>query len=97
MSRFLLSPRARADLSGIWDYTAGQWGIEQAERYVRQIVAACNELAEGRAPGRSAEDVRAGYLKQRVGSHMLYFRKGAGGTVEIIRILHQRMDAECHL
>ena len=45
MSGFLLSPAARADLTEIWDYTANRWGVEQAERYVRDLTAACQGLA----------------------------------------------------
>ena len=35
MSRYQLSPRARRDLEGIWDYTAQRWGAAQAEAYIR--------------------------------------------------------------
>ncbi len=45
VSGYALSPRARADLDGIWDYTAGRWGVHQADRYARQIVDACAEVA----------------------------------------------------
>ena len=37
MSRFTLSPRARADIEEIWDYTESRWSSDQAETYVRQI------------------------------------------------------------
>ena len=30
---FVLTPRARADLDEIWDYTADRWGLDQAETY----------------------------------------------------------------
>ena len=37
MTRYLLSPRAKADLANIWDYTTKRWGVDRAERYLRQI------------------------------------------------------------
>ena len=91
MAGYALSPAARADLEEIWDYTADRWGEAQAERYTNDIRAACQALADGTEHGRSAEDVRAGYRKLAVGSHVMYVRVRSG-TVEIVRILHRRMD-----
>jgi toxin ParE1/3/4 len=76
VSGYLLSPRAKVDLSHIWDYTAEHWGVEQANRYVRQIVMACEELAGGRRQGRSIDHVRAGYSRYPTGSHLLFYRRG---------------------
>ena len=97
MTGYVLTPRARRDLSEIWDYSAAQWGTTQADRYVRLIAAACDALASGRATGRSAEAIRPGYLRQTVGSHVLFYRARKRGRIEIVRILHQRMDIERHL
>ena len=97
MSGFVLSPAARADIEAIWRYTAERWGTEQAERYLRLVQTACEALAEGRRIGRSAEDVRPGYHRAEVGSHILFFRRGEAGGIDIIRILHQRMDIDRHL
>ena len=63
MTEFLLSPAARADLGEIWDYTAGRWGTEQAEQYIRALTTACQELAGQRRTGRAIGAVRAGYFK----------------------------------
>lgn len=97
MSDFTLSPRARRDLSEIWDYTAHRWGEDQADRYVRQITAVCTDLAAGRKAGRSADAIRAGYFRCTAGSHVLFYRLGDAQGIEVIRILHQRMDVERHL
>jgi plasmid stabilization system protein ParE len=37
MSGYLLSPRAKADLEEIWDYSEEIWGTDRAERYVRDL------------------------------------------------------------
>lgn len=34
MSSSVLSPAAEADLDAIWDYTADNWSIAQADSYV---------------------------------------------------------------
>ncbi|MEP7303888.1 MAG: type II toxin-antitoxin system RelE/ParE family toxin [Acidobacteriota bacterium] len=92
MKEFFLSPAARIDLAGIWDYTVKRWGVEQAERYIRELTDACQALTDERLSGRAIDDVRAGYFKLSVGSHFLCYRFTGIGTIEIIRILHQRMD-----
>jgi toxin ParE1/3/4 len=92
----VLTPRARRDLSEIWDYSAVQWGAAQADRYIRFIAMACTALAAGRTKGRSAEAIRPGYLRQTVGSHVLFDRARKRGGIEIVRILQQRMDVERH-
>ena len=97
MTRFFLTPAAEADLEAIWDYTEQNWGQRQAERYVVAIREACRSLAACAYPDRDAGDVRPGFRKAAVGSHMLYFRRRGDGAPEIIRILHQRMDGPLHL
>ena len=91
MSEYALSPRARLDLDGIWDYTAEHWGVDQADRYVRQITTACAEVASGRSVGQSIDHIRAGYFRHPTGSHVLFYRWGSGRRMQVIRILHQRM------
>ena len=44
---YVLSPKARADLDGVWDYTAERWDADQADRYVRQIAETVSRLADG--------------------------------------------------
>ncbi|WP_083876139.1 type II toxin-antitoxin system RelE/ParE family toxin [Caenispirillum salinarum] len=97
MSKLNFSPRARADLGEIWDYTVERWGEIQADRYVRLIASVCDDLAAGRRTGTSAEALRAGYLRCRAGSHILFYCCTHGGDIEVIRILHQRMDVDRHL
>jgi len=97
VSVYVLSPRARGDLGEIWDYSAAQWGSAQADRYVRLIAAACASLAAGRVTGRSADAIRSGYFRHAVGSHVLFYRARRNGGIEIVRILHRRMDIERHL
>ncbi|GJE55039.1 MULTISPECIES: type II toxin-antitoxin system RelE/ParE family toxin [Methylobacterium] len=94
---FTLSPRARADLDGIWDYTAEHWNADQADRYIRQLAEAFGNIADGSIPGRAANDIRKGYFKVPVGSHVVFYRHAAAGDVVVIRVLHQRMDVARHL
>ena len=96
MSRsFRLSPRARHDLEEIWRYTAIRWSPKQADRYTRDIIDAAEGLASGALAGQPV-DVRDGYQKRRSGSHVIYYRF-TDETLDVIRILHGRMDVSRHL
>ena len=96
MTAYRLSPAAAADLDAIWDYTADNWGVARANRYTDDIKQACGELANGSRTGRMINHVRSDYLKLNIGSHLIMYRKRSG-VVDVIRILHQRMDLPAHL
>ncbi len=91
MADFQLTPRAEEDLEAIWDYTAQTWSVTQADKYVDSIFDMIEQLAANPKRGRSADDVRQGYRKQAVGAHLLFYRELDDG-LEIVRILHARMD-----
>jgi toxin ParE1/3/4 len=97
MIGFVLSPAAKADIEDIWDYTVNRWGLDQAAHYLRLINTACEELAQGKRLSRSADDVRPGYHRAAAESHIIFFRRMDTGVLDIIRILHQRMDIARHL
>ncbi len=96
MNRFVLSPRARGDLDGIWTYTANRWGPDQAERYLRRIAEAVELIAETPTLGRNCDHIREGYRKYSVGSYVLFYR-AIDDMVDVVRILHQWMDYDRHL
>ena len=96
MSRYVLSPRAKGDIEEIWDYTAAHWDVRQAEAYIRQIQTAIELIAAEPGLGRSCEEIRADYRKHPVGSHVVFYRP-ARRKIEIVRVLHRRMDFDRHL
>ena len=95
MSQVILSPKAKSDLSDIWDYTLAEWGIDQAEKYVRDLWTAMQKQARDPSTSVDISDVRKGYRKFRSGSHVIFFRLTREG-IDVVRILHQRMDFERH-
>ncbi len=97
MSTPVFSPAAQADIEDIYDYTLQKWSLEQAEKYIRALGLYCNDLGTGKRKGRDASLIRAGYRKQPCGSHIIFFKSGKAAQIEIIRVLHQRMDVERHL
>ena len=97
MSRYVLSPAARADLERIWDYSSERWDDDQAEEYLREIQRAIERVVSNPTIGRACNDVRPGYRKHAVGSHTMYYRIGSDDVIDVVRLLHQRMDADRHL
>jgi len=93
MGRFVLAERVRADLIGIWRYSAQRWGDDQAERYIRGIWHTFERIAENPRRGRSCG---AGHFKMLVGAHAVIFRVLDDG-IGIVRVLHQAMDIPRHL
>lgn len=90
------SQRARDDLFRIWLYTAEQWGAEQADRYLDQLGAGIARLSETPSAGADFGSVRAGYHRLAVERHRVFYLVSAE-RVEIVRILHERMDMDLHL
>lgn len=96
MSTYRLTPAARRDLSSIWDYTQERGDQRQAETYVNEIRAAVERIADDPGRGRTCDEIREGYRRYSIGSHLLFYVERPGG-VDVIRILHQRMDPSRHL
>lgn len=97
MSRYLLAPAAVLDLERIWDYTADRWDIDQADTYLAEIRRAIERAAANPRIGRACDEIRLGYRKLPAGSHLVFYRVRADGVIDVIRVLHQRMDIDRHL
>jgi len=96
MSGYRLTPAAQRDLSSIWDYTEERWDTGQAETYLMEIRYAIERVASDPSRGRACDEVREGYRRYSIGSHLIFYVESAAGVV-VIRILHQRMDPTRHL
>jgi len=73
-------------------FSLERWGLEQAEKYVRELWSAKEEQSGDLTKSVDISDVRKGYRKIRVGSHVIFF----SGGIDVVRILHQKMDFERH-
>ena len=79
----------------IGSYTLRTWGEDQAVRYIDDLEACCDMLAENPDLGRAAEPVRPGLRRMEHGRHVVFYRRETAGVL-ISRILHQRMLPEKH-
>ncbi|WP_310737536.1 type II toxin-antitoxin system RelE/ParE family toxin [Inhella gelatinilytica] len=78
----------------MWLYTLKHWSRAQADTYLHELVAAFEGLAAGTKQRRPA-DVLPDFMKYLCGSHVIYFLNGPA-HLDVIRVLHQRQDAERH-
>jgi toxin ParE1/3/4 len=113
MARFRLSSLARSDVAQILTVSAERWGQEGRRRYATLLAAAMRKVAaqpDGAATRDRAElsrGVRSLHLRHaRVGgdeakvkqpAHVLFYRVVRPGLVEIVRVLHARMEPIRHL
>ncbi|MDO9276326.1 MAG: type II toxin-antitoxin system RelE/ParE family toxin [Lutibacter sp.] len=96
-NKYRISKQAINDLNDIWSYTFQKWSKEQADRYYDLIIGEIEFIADNFMTGKSAEQTRKNYRITKVKSHLIFYRKAENDIVEIVRILHQRMDIKKRL
>jgi len=97
MPCFTLTAKAKADMLDIGRYTLSRWGREQRDKYLTMLDDCFQQLAADPLKGKDCSDIRNGYRKYRAGSHVIFYRQRLNNTIEIVRILHPRMDIENRL
>lgn len=97
MRGFTLTELAKADLKEIGRYTEEQWGRDQRSYYLAMLNSCFQDIAANPLKGKDCSDVRIGYRKINAGSHVIYYRQVSEETVQIVRVLHGRMDVETRL
>jgi toxin ParE1/3/4 len=113
MARFRLARPAQIDLANILATSAERWGAEGRQRYAAVLAAAMRQIAdqpEGPLTKKRPE-LRSGIRSFRVRYtrisaedatvrspvHVLYYRVAQEGVIEIVRVLHERMEPRRHL
>jgi len=113
VASFRLSGLAESDLAHILATSAERWGPTGRLRYSNLLMAAMIALAhapEGpmtQDRARLARNLRSLHLRHvwiddpeaRVGSpvHVIYYRAVRPGLIEIVRVLHERMEPSRHV
>lgn len=97
MKAFVLTNRAKFDLKEIGRYTQKTWGRDQRNHYLRMLDIYFQQLAANPLIGNDCSEIRPGYLKFNAGSHVIFYRQKFDDLIEIVRILHGRMDIEARL
>jgi len=92
MANFHLTNKAVEDLSDIWHYTCETWSEKQADKYYTMLLDFCKELAKKPQAGKKYDEVSLNLLGYKVSQHIIFYRVVSDKEIEVIRILHSRMD-----
>ncbi len=97
MRTFTLTNKAKSDLKSIATYTQKRWGKKQREVYTLQFDNTFHLLAKDPSIGADSDYIKDGYRRFPVASHMIFYRNIGNTKIEIVRILHKRMNAKNQL
>ena len=96
MREIIVRPEADADIEICADYTIGEWGHEQARKYVRELRRAIESLATGALRFPLYDEVYRGLRRKRSGQHHIYYL-AFKGRVEVLNVIHVQRDPGLHL
>lgn len=94
---FILTNCALQDLKEIGRYTQKHWGLSQRDLYLRMLDDSFHQLAVEPLKGKDCFDIRPGYFKFNAGSHIIFYRQLTDDQIQIVRVLHGRMNIETRL
>ena len=97
MARYRISHKAVDDINNIWTNTLDNWSVEQADRYYNLIFDEIGFIADRPLSGISLDHIKDGYRMARVKSHLIFYRVSEDDVIEVVRVLHKRMDIESKL
>lgn len=110
MARFRLSGPAKADLARILAASVARWGAPSRRRYAALLATAMRRIAADPTEPTTADRrelhprLRSFHIRHaRAGEgvknpvHVLYYREAAPGLIEIVRVLHERMEPSRHM
>lgn len=97
MAKYHLTNKAVEDLTDIWNYTYEEWSEKQAEKYYFLLLDSCQELADNPQLGKKYDIVTTDLLGYKSNKHIIFYLIISDDEIEIIRILHGRMDLKSKL
>jgi toxin ParE1/3/4 len=98
-----ISRQAWNDLLEVKAYTLEHYGLGQMERYESLIEDALERIAANAATGKARPELHPGVRSLHIGQpgrrarHVVFYRMGSDGVVEVIRVLHDAMDFARHI
>ena len=96
MLRIVNSSLADADLLEIWLYTAEEWNLSQADKYLDQLANTLKNLVDHPEMGKERDELRKGYRSLLVNHHIVFYRV-IDDEIQIMRVLHESVDLASHL
>lgn len=92
MPAYVITEKALDDINKIWIYTAENWSVEQANRYYNLLFDEIEYVVHNFEVARDFGTFRKSYRFSKVKSHLIFFKKNKLNEIEVIRVLHERMD-----
>lgn len=92
MAKVILRQEAITDLNDIWNYTFEKWSEKQADKYYATIKLACRGIGENPEIGNEYSGISTNLLGLKSGKHIIFYHLISDNEIEVIRILHERMD-----
>ena len=86
-----LSQEADNDLQEIYDYTADQFGVDQAIKYLLGLEELFYLLCTHPQTGRVRNEIRKGVRSSSYVSHIVFYRI-VDKRIRIVRVLHTSRD-----
>jgi len=97
MYKVILRQKAIDDLNAIWHYTYEKWSEKQADFYYNNLKVAIQEIAKNSDTGKRYFEIIKGLYGLKSGKHIIFYQILSETEIEVIRILHERMDLENRL
>ena len=97
MLEYVISEKAVEDINNIWIYTAENWSVSQADRYYNLIYDEIEYIVNNFDMARDFGKIRKSYKYSKVKSHLIFFKIDKTNEIEVVRVLHERMDIESRL
>lgn len=92
-ANYTVRQKAQEDVASIWLYTAGQWGEEQADRYLKKIRDKFEWLADNPRAGQRRKDIDPDIYGTPVGIHLILYDV-IDEQPDIIAVIHQSSDVK---
>ena len=92
MARVVLRQEAIDDLNDIWIYTFSKGSEKQADKYYHALEYACKQIENNPDLGKEYDRISNNLLGLRTGKHIIFYQVINKDRVEVVRILHERMD-----
>lgn len=93
MAELHFSKKAVEDLTEIWNYTCETWSEQQADRYYNTLIASCRKIKKNPLLfGKQYDAVLENLYGYKVNRHIIFYIIGSDEHIEVVRILHVRMD-----
>ena len=97
MAKVILRQEAIDDLNDIWIYTFDKWSEKQADRYYAALEFACMQIGKNPDLGKEYDEIGKNLFGLRTGKHIIFYHVISKDRIEVVRILHERMDLKNRL